>query len=161
MGLVSYSFVLGIGATAFMDLWALLLKAAFGVPSLSYAMVGRWLGHCARGRFAHDDIGKAPPITGERAIGWIAHYAIGIGFAAVLLAVWGPSWADDPTPGPALVNGLASLAAPFLVMQPGMGAGIGARRTPAPNVARVRSVSAHLSFGVGLYVTALLLAAIG
>lgn len=161
MGLVSYSFVLGIGATAFMDLWALFLRTAFGVPSLSYRMVGRWLGHCARGRFAHDAIGKVPPITGERAIGWLAHYAIGIGFAAVLLAVWGPGWAEAPTPGPAIAVGLVSLAAPFLVMQPGMGAGIAARRMPAPTIARLRSVSAHLSFGVGLYVTALLLAAIG
>lgn len=161
MHLVTQSLVLGIGATLFVDHWALFLTTAFGVPSLSYAMVGRWLGHCARGRFAHEAIGKARPIAGERAIGWIAHYAIGIAFAAVLLAAWGTGWADDPTPDPALAVGLVSLAAPFFVMQPGMGTGIAARKTPASTIARLRSVSAHLPFGVGLCVTALLLPANG
>ena len=32
-----------------------------------------------------------------------------------------------------------------------MGAGIAASRTPKPGVARLRSLMAHASFGVGLY----------
>jgi hypothetical protein len=58
-----------------------------------------------------------------------------------------------------LLVGLATLAAPFLILQPGMGAGLAARRTPSPNRARIRSLAAHLSFGIGLYVAALLWAA--
>lgn len=37
--------LLGAGATAFMDIVALVQNRLFGIPSLNYAMVGRWLGH--------------------------------------------------------------------------------------------------------------------
>jgi hypothetical protein len=45
-------------------------------------------------------------------------------------------------------------------MQPGMGMGIAASRTPRPNAARLRSLITHMSFGVGLYVAALTVAAL-
>ena len=32
----------------------------------------------ARGRFRHERIAAAPPVRGERLIGWTAHYLIGI-----------------------------------------------------------------------------------
>ena len=143
--------LIGVGATLVMDLWALLLKRLFGAPSLDYAMVGRWIGHLPRGRLTHPGIARSAPVAGERAIGWIAHYAIGIGFALLLLAIWGPAWAARPTLPPALIVGIATVAAPFLILQPGMGAGIAASRTPKPGVARLRSLMAHASFGVGLY----------
>jgi Protein of unknown function (DUF2938) len=55
-----------------------------------------------------------------------------------------------------LIVGLLTLVAPFFIMQPGMGAGIAASKTPNPNVARRRSVVAHTVFGIGLYGSALL-----
>ena len=64
-------------------------------------------------------------------------------------------WARDPTLAPALFIGIAGLAAPFLVMQPGMGLGIAASRTPCPPVARIRSFMTHAVFGFGLYAAAL------
>jgi hypothetical protein len=70
-----------------MDLWAIVLKRAFGIASLNYAMVGRWLGHFPRGHFVHKSIAAAAPVAGERALGWIAHYAIGVIFAFLLLAL--------------------------------------------------------------------------
>ena len=80
--------------------------------------------------------------------------------AALLLVIWGLDWAYDPTPGPALIIGVATIAAPFLILQPGMGAGIAARRTPRPTVSRFRSLVAHLSFGIGLYVAALIVSTV-
>jgi hypothetical protein len=121
-------------------------------------MVGRWLGHMATGRFAHASIAAASSIRGERAIGWAAHYAVGIVFAGLLLAACGQSWALKPSPGPALAVGVLTVAAPFLIMQPGMGFGFAASRTPKPTVARLRSLITHAVFGVGLYGSALLLA---
>jgi Protein of unknown function (DUF2938) len=50
--------------------------------------------------------------------------------------------------------GLATVAAPFLILQPAFGAGIAASLTPRPNIARVRSLLTHLSFGLGLYLAA-------
>ena len=150
--------VIGIGGTALLDLWNAVLKRTFGVPSLSMEMLGRWFGHFARGRFVHDNIAQAPSVPGERVIGWSAHYAIGIIWAALLLAIWGLDWARQPTLGPALIVGLGTLFAPFFIMQPSMGLGIAASKTKEPNAARLKSVMSHLVYGVGLYFSALLAA---
>jgi Protein of unknown function (DUF2938) len=149
--------LIGIGATVVLDLWALFLKRFFGLPSLNYGMLGRWFGHFPRRRFVHDNIAEASPVRGELIIGWGAHYAIGITFAALLLAIWGLDWARHPTPLPALIVALVTLVAPFFIMQPGMGAGIAASKTPNPNVARLRSIVTHTVYGIGLYGSALLL----
>ncbi|WP_447883030.1 DUF2938 family protein [Serratia fonticola] len=53
--------------------------------------------------------------------------------------------------------GIISVVAPFFLMQPSFGFGFAAARTPQPNVARQRSLIAHVSFGIGIYVVALLL----
>jgi hypothetical protein len=156
--MVARAMLIGIGATLLMDVWAIFLKRSFGVPSLDYTMVGRWLGHMPAGRLAHTSIAAAPSIRGERAIGWAAHYATGIVFAALLLAAYGESWARQPSPGPALAVGILTVAAPFFIMQPGMGFGIAASRTPKPNIARLRSLVTHAVFGMGLYGSAWLLA---
>jgi Protein of unknown function (DUF2938) len=72
--------------------------------------------------------------------------------------IWGLGLARHPTPLPALIVGLLTLAAPSFVMQPAMGAGIAASKAPSPTVARLRSIAAHLVFGIGLYGSALLFA---
>ena len=146
--------LIGAGATAVMDIWTLVRSRLLRIRSLDYALVGRWLAYLGRGRFRHDAIAASPPVPHERLIGWTAHYLIGIAFAAVLLAVWGVEWASRPTLAPALIVGIGTVAAPFLVMQPGMGAGIAARRTPRPAAARFQSVVTHAIFGLGLYAAA-------
>ena len=150
--------IIGIGATAVLDLWSILLKRLFGIPISDWSMVGRWFGHFPQGRFVHDDIRTASPVRGEMLIGWSAHYVIGIFYAVLLLAIWGLGWARQPTLLPALVLALLTLAAPFFLMQPGMGAGIAASRTPNPAQARLRSLLNHSVFGVGLYASAVLAA---
>jgi hypothetical protein len=71
--------------------------------------------------------------------------------------LWGPAWVQNPSIGPALLIGIFSIAAPFLIMQPGMGAGIAASRTPNPPAARFQSLVTHFIFGLGLYASAWLL----
>jgi hypothetical protein len=151
--IIIYAIVIGTGATAIMDLWLALLRR-WGVPSLDYALLGRWIGHFPRGRFRHENISSAGPIHHERIIGWSAHYGIGIFFAALLLAIWGPGWLERPTLGPALIVSSVTLVAPFLIMQPAMGAGVAASKTPRPHVARLRSLATHTVYGVGLYASA-------
>jgi Protein of unknown function (DUF2938) len=143
--------LIGAGATAVMDIWVAVRKWLLGIPSLDYGLVGRWLVYLTRGRFRHDPIAASPSVPGERVIGWAAHFLTGIAFAALLLAIWGLDWARHPTLGPALVVGVGSVAAPFLIMQPGMGAGVAASRTPRPAVARLHSLVTHGIFGLGLY----------
>jgi hypothetical protein len=143
--------LIGTGATALMDIWAMARKRISGVAPPDYALVGRWLGWMARGRFRHESIAATMPLRGERLGGWVAHYLIGVAFASVLLALWGLDWVRHPTLGPALIVGIGSVAAPLLLMQPGMGAGIAARRTPNPRAARLRSLLTHGVFAIGLY----------
>jgi len=160
LAIIAPSLAIGAGATAVMDLWAAFLWHFVRVPSLDYALLGRWIGHFSGGRFRHKSIGQAAPVRHEPIIGWSAHYTIGVVFAAPLLAIWGPEWLERPTLVPALTVSSATLVAPFVVMQPAMGAGVAASRTPRPNVARLRSVVTHTVYGLGLYASAWVWAAL-
>lgn len=148
------SIFIGAGATLVIDGWAALLRR-FGVPSLNFALLGRWIGHLLRGQFAHESIGKAPPIRRESLLGWVAHYAIGISFAGLLLATFGLGWARSPTLGPALLVGVSTVVAPLFILQPALGAGIASSKTPRPVFNTLKSLTTHLMFGVGLFVAAL------
>jgi hypothetical protein len=145
--------VIGVGATAVMDVWGIARTSLLGIAAPNYGMVGRWIAHMPRGRFIHDSIAAAPPVSGERVIGWAAHYLIGVVFAAVLIWFWGIAWLQYPTLVPPLIVGIATVAAPFLLMQPGMGAGIAGSRTPRPAATRLQSLITHAVFGLGLYVS--------
>jgi hypothetical protein len=150
--------VIGVAGSALMDVWSLFLRRAFGIRGLDYAMLGRWIGHFLRGAFVHERIASAHPIRGERSLGWAAHFAIGIAFALLLLGIWGLEWARSPTLLPALMVGIGTVIAPWLVMQPAMGAGIAASRAPNPGAARLRNVVTHTVYGLGLYAAAVTLA---
>lgn len=145
----------GIGATLLADLWALLRRQLFGTPLPNFAWVGRWIAHLPQGQVRHDAIARTPAATGELALGWLAHYLIGIGFAALpLLLVAG--WMTAPSLLAGLLIGAITVAAPFFILQPALGAGIAASRTPKPAAARTQSLVYHLVFGLGLYASALL-----
>jgi hypothetical protein len=150
--------LIGIGATLVLDLWSAFLNIAFRVPAPNYAMIGRWVGYFPRGVFTHNSIAKAAPVPGEAPLGWLVHYAVGVVYAAALIAIAGLDWAHAPTLMPALIFGILTIAAPFFVMQPAMGAGFAASKMPNPNAARLKSLMAHAVFGLGLYITAVLTA---
>ena len=143
--------VTGLCATLVMDAWSWLRQPLLGVAPPNYAMVGRWLLHMRHGQFRHTAIAASAAMPGEKAVGWLAHYLTGLAFAGILLGIAGQSWIEQPTLGPALLVGIGTVAAPFLLMQPGMGAGMAASRTPAPNAARLQSLLTHAVFGLGLY----------
>ena len=149
--------LIGIGATVVMDVWLTFLKRK-GVPTLDFAFIGRWVGHLVHGTFAHASIKHAQPIPGERMLGWFTHYAIGIVFAGVLVAIYGVGWMRSPSLLPALLVGVSTVAAPLFVMQPAMGSGFAASKTPTPLKNCIRSVVNHIVFGLGLYVSAFLIA---
>lgn len=142
---------IGAGATLLMDAWALVLRR-FGVRSLDFALLGRWIGHWFHGRWRHARIADAAPIRGERVLGWAAHYTIGVSFAGLLVAIFGPGWTQAPSLGPALAVGLGTAVAPLFILQPALGGA-----TPA---ARLKSLVTHTVYGVGLYLAALASAAL-
>lgn len=150
----------GMGAAALMDVWAFALRKGFGIPTLDYALLGRWVGHVRSGRLRHERISAAAPVAGERPIGWLAHYAIGVGFAVLLVAMTGPGWLSAPAVLPALAVGLGTVLAPWLVMQPAMGMGLAGSRAANPAATRLRNLGTHAVYGAGLYLTAVALAAV-
>ena len=149
--------LVGIGGTIVLDLYALLVHRFFGVPAPNWAMVGRWVGHMPKGRFVQPNLGRAEPVPGEHALGWIVHYVIGSVYGLLLVAIWGARWLREPGIGAPLILALALLVLPYFVMMPGMGMGIAASRTPKPTVARLKSVAGHSVFGIGMYLTARLM----
>lgn len=145
--------LIGVGATATLDLWLVFLQR-LGLPTGSFALIGRWVAHMARGKFSHASIGKAEPVRSELVIGWVTHYAVGIAFAAALVMLQGPNWVQQPTFVPAFLTGVATVAMPLLVMQPAMGSGFAASKTPTPLKNCARSVTNHAVFGAGMYLAA-------
>lgn len=145
---------IGIGATLMMDLWALILKQ-FGIKSLNYANFGRWIAHLREGQWIHKNIAQTRPVKGELLIGLSAHYTIGVTFSALLILIFGFKWLQSPSLPPALFIGIVTLAAPYFILQPGLGAGIASSKTPNPNFNRIKSLGTHIIYGLGLYLTAL------
>jgi uncharacterized membrane protein YagU involved in acid resistance len=150
---VLVAIAIGIGASLVMDLWNLLLKSTFGIPSLNYCLLGRWLRHMP-GTLRHASITAAQQKPFECTLGWIAHYTIGVAFALVFVLASG-DWVARPTLLPALLYGIGTVVFPFFIMQPSLGLGFAASRTPKPTQARLKSLATHTVFGVGLYVCAL------
>jgi Protein of unknown function (DUF2938) len=146
---------IGIGATLLMDLWNLFLKRAFSIPSLNYCLLGRWLRHMPEGTFRHASITAAPQKPFECAVGWIAHYTIGVAFALGFVVLASGDWLARPTLMVALLYGIGTVVFPFFIMQPSLGLGFAASRTPKPMQARLKSLVTHTVFGVGLYLCAL------
>ncbi len=147
--------LVGLGATLLIDLWALFLKRAFAVQSLDYCLLGRWILHMPGGRMVHHSIASAQTKRHECATGWIAHYAIGTAFALLFVVLVSESWLERPTLWPAVGFGIVTTLVPFFIMQPSLGLGWAASRTPKPNRARLKSLMTHTVFGVGLYLWAL------
>lgn len=147
---------IGIGATLVMDLWNLFLKRTFGIPSLNYCLLGRWVCHIPGGTIRHRSIAAAAPKPRECTVGWIAHYSIGLGLAlGFVLLTSGDEWLLRPTLLPALLYGVGTVVFPFFLLQPSLGLGVASSRTPDPTRARLKSLATHSVFGIGLYLSAL------
>lgn len=145
--------VLGTGATLVMDLWSWLLRR-MGMATLDYAMLGRWCGHWFKGVWFHRSIQASAMVRAEKAWGWALHYLTGMVFAAAFVAVVGPQWLGQPSLAPAAVWGLSTVLLPWLLLQPALGAGIAAARTPRPWASRALSLASHMVFGLGLFLSA-------
>ena len=152
---VAGAIAVGIGATVLMDLWNLFLKRAFSIPSLNYCLLGRWVRHMPSGTLRHASIAAAPEKPYECAVGWVSHYSIGVAFALVFVVLASADWLARPALVPALLYGIATVVFPFFIMQPSLGLGVAASKTPKPTQARLKSLATHTVFGVGLYLSGL------
>ncbi len=150
--------VIGIGGTAAMDVWAIFRARFFGASAPNWGPVGRWFASLPKGRFFHDDIAATPAVAHESAIGWAAHYIIGMIYGGVLVAFAGRSWLMQPTFLPAWIVGIVTVGAGWFILQPGLGLGWAAAKTAHPWSVRVQNLIAHSVFALGMYGAALLVA---
>lgn len=148
------AFVMGLGATLAFDMWGQFMKLVLKTPPSNLCLVGRWIMHMPAGVFRHAHISASPRMRLECVAGWVAHYAIGITFALIFVALAGEGWLLHPTLIPALGFGVATVLAPLFIMQPAMGLGVAASRAANPRQARARSLLNHAAFGIGLYLSA-------
>ncbi len=143
--------LIGLGATILMDIWAIVLHLAFSQPKPNWARPGRWFAHLARGTVFHEDIAAARPYRHELALGWTGHYAVGILYGVILALIAGPDWMAAPTFLPAWIWGMVTIGAGWFLMQPGMGLGWAAAKTPNPNRVRAFNILGHTVFAIGLW----------
>lgn len=151
------SILLGVLATAFMDLWAMVQTKITGQPALNYGLVARWITHFVRtGELFLEKRGgiqQIPPIKDEKTMGMLAHYGIGVSLAIFFVFFF--SSADfflAPSVFYAITFGVITTLIPYCLMQPAFGAGYFASKTPKPNETRLKSLIAHFSYGLGLYI---------
>jgi hypothetical protein len=151
---ITSAILMGLGATLTFDLGTLFYKYAFKITPSNICLVGRWLLYMPEGIFRHPNIASTPKKSAECTAGWIAHYLIGIMFASVFIGLTGNNWLRHPTPIPAIVFGVVTVLAPFMILQPAFG--FAATKTANPEQARLRSLMNHAAFGAGLYFFGLL-----
>lgn len=148
--------IVGGTATLSFDLWSLLLQRLSGAPAPDWGLLGRWICHLGSGKVMHANIRASAPVRYERAIGWLAHYAVGTVFALMLLLGAGADWARHPTLVPALLVGLATIVFVWCILMPVFGHGVAASKSPIANRIRGINVVSHVVLGVGFYAGALL-----
>ena len=142
---------IGVVATIGVDLAALFSRQLLRLPTTDWALMGRWFGHGFKGVFMHAHIAKSEPIPHERVIGWAGHYLTGVVYAVIYMGIVESLPAAAPTVRSAIVFGLATLAAPWFLVQPLTGAGVFAMSTPHPWPIRIANALMHLVFGAGLF----------
>ena len=159
MTLLIIGLAMGIGGTIAMDIWAIVLARFFGQSAPNWAMPGRWLAHAMAGRLWHDDIGAAIAVKNELALGWVFHYGVGAAYGAFFAVLAGPLWLVAPTLLPVWGFSLLTIFAGWCLLQPGMGLGWFASKTPHPWKVRALGVLAHTWFALGMWAVAVALAA--
>jgi len=144
---------IGVFATLVIDLWAMMLKHGFKQQTTDWGMAGRWFAYLPRGVFIHNPIGKTEPVNNEKLIGWSAHYTTGVIYAWMYIALVTKVFNTQPELISALLFGIVTVLAPWFIMQPGMGMGVLASKTPNPWTKRFQSLTVHSIFGLALYVS--------
>jgi hypothetical protein len=140
--------LIGIVATLATDLWLRVVQTIAELPPAPWGLVGRWVAWWPRGVFIHRPITATPKVHGELAIGWAFHYAVGIVYAALYLAIVALDVDSGPTLGSALVFAMVLLVAPWFVLQPALGLGFMAARAPNPGAVRAFNIATHAIFGI-------------
>ena len=157
MEIILAGLVIGVGGTVAMDAWALVLHKLADVPLPNWGNVGRWFGYIPQGTVFHKDISAAEALPNEVRLGWLAHYSVGAIYGMIWAIFAGSAWLATPTFGPVWPFAIVTMVAGWFLLHPGMGLGWAASKTPNPWKVRGFGLLAHTAFGLGMWLTALIL----
>lgn len=146
--------LLGVVATAVMDILSTVARKAHVVAPLPPSLLGRWVASVLRGHVRHVSIEQAVPVGHELVIALLAHYAVGVVFASLYL--FATSWLDmsPRSAGAAVTFGLATCVFPWLLMFPAMGFGLFGVRGPPGTQLFLSSLVSHVAYGAGIWLGA-------
>ncbi|MCA0941955.1 DUF2938 domain-containing protein [Salipiger pacificus] len=154
--LITFVLVVGIGATIALDLWGLITAKIGWMPGTHWPSVGRWLLGIPAGRLVLDGGDDRAHSVGEVLTGWVFHYAIGIAYAVMFPLFWGVDFISAPTVFPfVLIGVIISTLAGLIILIPGMGGGIFARKLPNAGAMITYVLLAHVVFAIAQYLLAL------
>ena len=142
----------GVLGTMAMDSLNHLFARTGMLLKIDMAMIGRMSAGWARGRFCYRQPEEMEPVAHEKLLGYITHYAIGVGLAFIYVLGWSLLVGGPASPVWALVYGVATTVASLFVVYPSMGLGVCGRRSPEGVRAPLSPLANHLFFGIGMAV---------
>lgn len=147
-----FCLLVGIGSTIILDVWVTLVEKTIGIPQTNWGMAGRWVCGIPKGNLILDTSFDQAPTISEKAIGWLFHYAVGIGYALLLILLFGVDFIDAPSLMPIIIVGLVlSTLAGLAILMPALGAGFMGRLVPNWYAMFIYLVVAHAVFAAGQY----------
>ena len=142
--------IAGITACLAMDIFQRFLLITTRQPPSNQAVVGRWAFNVVRtARLYQPDIESADEIKGEHALGWVVHYAVGIGYACIYAKLMQKDLLTASL-SDGLLFGFFSVIIPWFFFLPVLGKGIMAKHTPAPAKVCMLALANHCVFGLGM-----------
>ena len=142
--------IVGVVACTIFDLWQRVFQKLTTIPPSNWAMVGRWsLSLITNGHIITRDLESQVERKNELVVGWLVHYSVAIGYAAVY------AWLMHATILQAglvdgLIFGVISVVVPWFFFLPCLGKGMLARLTPNPPLVCALALMMHSLFGVSI-----------
>ena len=150
MDVIVSGVVAGVLGTLFMDSLNHLFARRRMISKIDVGMIGRMAAGWTHGRFFYHHPDEIEQVSNEVLYGYVAHYAIGVGFAIPYLLGWNLLVGGTASPVWAIVYGVATTAGSWFFIFPSMGLGALGRRSPEGIRSSLSSLANHLFFGVGM-----------
>ena len=150
MDVIVSGVVAGVLGTLFMDSLNHLFARRRMISKIDVGMIGRMAAGWTHGRFFYRHPDEIEQVSNEVLYGYVAHYAIGVGFAIPYVLGWNLLVGGTASPAWAILYGVATAAGSWFFIFPSMGLGALGRRSPEGIRSSLSSLANHLFFGVGM-----------
>ena len=149
--------VAGVAATMVMDILGSVSRRIGLTAGASGKWVGRWYLGMAHGQFWHTDISIVPEQPQETQAAMTGHYLIGIVLAIAYFVSVELLGIDQDNFLTAVGFGIATVIFPLFLVYPALGFGIMGLRCPLAMKPVITSFANHLFYGLGLWLSAVVI----